>query len=173
MKNEKTKTEPVKDVEFTINKMEFEVRKSRLVMETSKGRITVKPMKETTESVRGLIVKGKSPMTINDLPERVFELIRIINEKGSVKVKGSYQCFDAEKDEEVITYRFLNSIKQLESWEIINNEVKREEGSVLPSEIVTEKVDVKAIMRKQLFNKYSKGEIDSAVYSASLKMLNE
>jgi len=116
----KTETKHVTDVEMQITNMKWEVAKGRLVIETDKGRITCRPKRESKVMVKGLETIDTVPMTIEDLPERVFEFMRIINEKGSIKVKGSYQCFDTENDGNAVTYRFLNSIKQFESWILVN-----------------------------------------------------
>ena len=132
---EKTETKHVKDVLLQIQGMQWEVSKGRLVINTDKGRITCRPKKEVKSMVKGLEMIETTPMTIEDLPEKVFQVMRLVNEKGSVKVNASYQCFDTTTDNVTNTYRFLNSIKQFENWEVV------EDGAISPSSYPNE-IDV-------------------------------
>lgn len=159
----------VPEKELTITKMQWEAQRDppRLVIETDKGRVTCKPKKETKEMVRGIEVINSVPMAIEDLPQKVFDLIREINEKGSVKVKASYNIFPTEVDGEVVTYRFLNSIKQIEKWEVISPSIPVEK---INSKKIDEYNDLQ-VKQNELFQKYQRNELTATEYTEQLREL--
>jgi len=113
---QENKYEIVKDVNLEIGQMKWNETKERLELQTNKGQITIKGKKSVTESVRGLPVIKSASFTLDDLPQKVFDFIRVINEKGYIIVKASYTCMTTIVDGEEKQYRFLD-FKQFENWE--------------------------------------------------------
>ena len=126
-----TDREYVKDAEVEITSVEAAVDSktetvSRVVFETSKGRITYKPKVEKANYIEGIKMVQNVPCNPMELSESIREVGRAINSRGTIKVIVTYQVWTTEKDGEPVTYRYVNGRKMMDSWKVIKEETKAE-----------------------------------------------
>ena len=115
----------ITEVELIENKFNSQ-QIDKLIFAAKDGNITWKP-KHTTHSYEGGIKVTKTvPMEKDLIPELVTKIALESNEKGAVKVIVAYSYMVVEKDGKDVTYRFLNSEKTLDNWQIIPEEVTTE-----------------------------------------------
>ena len=115
----------ITEVELIENRLNSQ-QIDKLIFASADGNITWKP-KHTTHSYEGGIKVTKTvPMEKDLIPKLVQQIALESNEKGAVKVIVAYNYMVVEKDGKDVTYRFLNSEKTLEKWQIIPEEVKQE-----------------------------------------------
>jgi len=119
---EKTITE----VELLENKYNPE-QIDKLIFHCSDGNITWKPRLTKSSYEGGFKVSKSVAMEKGLVPELVTKIAQLANEKGSIKVLVAYNYWVTMKDGEKVTYRFLNSAKTLEQWQIIPEDVTTEE----------------------------------------------
>ena len=93
----------------------------------NKETITWKPKKEITEWRKGLEILSIGKAAFEDLPERLFDMNQVINEKGFVKVKADYMIWNKETDGSIQTFRFLRGNNSFDEWVIIPEKVVEEE----------------------------------------------
>jgi len=167
--NKKT-NEYVNDREVTISSFEFEESRDppRLVINTDLGRITCKPKKPIKEMIKGMEVTKQVPMETIEVAETISRFTKIIGEKNFVKVKASYVVMFAEKDGKEVKYRYLNSIKQLEKWEVVASSPVPVE-KIGPDSIVTFN-DLK-VRQNELFQNYQEGKITATEYTEQIRDL--
>ena len=162
--------EYVKDRELIVDKVQYEINRNppRLVIETNLGRITCKPKKESKEMVKGMEIINSVPMDIDDLPQKIFDIIKVINEKGCAKVTAAYVVMTTEVDGKEMQYRFLNSVKQLDNWELVTEEAKH------PAMVDygASGVNFKQEKRKQLEDQLKSGELNTEQYLKALEELD-
>ena len=135
---EDKKTEQVKDKTIIITSVELESNPNnpaeinRVRFKADIGDITWKPKMEDIKYIDGLKQIGKKPATIEGLPSIIKLMGKTIQTKGSIKFRNvSYMVMNTVDAENTpVKYRFINSEKILEKWEI-----------VLPEPVIEEKVE--------------------------------
>ena len=91
-----------------------------------KFNITWKPKLHKTRHQGGFTIKETVPMEIDFLPKKLQELAMAASEAGQIEVRACYQYWTTEKDGQEVTYRFLNSDTQLETWVIVKKPIAEE-----------------------------------------------
>ena len=133
-KPKKEDFERISKKEFEITECQVETNKfnvgevAKIRIATSVGEITWKP-KMTKEEYRGGIkILTTLPCEVDILPKRIVEFGKLLSDKGKIKVIGDYTKMKADKDGEVVYYRFINSEKTLNEWEIVKEKEELIEG---------------------------------------------
>lgn len=125
----------IEDREKTITEIELKVNRNneeqvdKIIFHSADGKITWKPKvtKETFEG--GFKVVRQVCMERELLPKKLVEMAQICSEQGSCKAKVAYNWWKTEQDGKMETYRFIQSMKTFDKWEIIKNVVKEESVS--------------------------------------------
>lgn len=123
-KKEQGENDYVKDAEVTlknirIDKMDGE-RIGKITFETEKGNITWKPKVDHKEFQNGMEIHEKLIMKVSELPEKLLKIASTLQEKGTLRLKVSYALFTTERDGEEVTYRYIPSLKVLDTqWELL------------------------------------------------------
>jgi len=91
---------------------------SRIKFIYDDGYISWKPTIEKTSKIDGFEQVTKEKMTMELIPLKLRDIAKKINENEVCKVKVQYLIFNKDVDGEPKTYRFLNSIKLFDKWEI-------------------------------------------------------
>ena len=123
----------VENVETTIKEVELQVNQhneeqiNKIVVKTGGGNITWKPKVKKESFEGGFKVVRAVPMEKPFIPKILTEIATLCTDKGQIRAKVSYTYWKTEKDGQPITYRFINSEKILEKWEILDEEFKTEE----------------------------------------------
>ncbi len=118
----------VNDAEIVVSKVLLETNPkepeevNRVVMETEKGRITYKPKIEKTEFRDGFQITRKQPCKYTEMPLLLLDIAKQIQKTSRCKVKASYNVWNTEQDGSPVTYRFIQSEKTLDKWEILKEQ---------------------------------------------------
>jgi len=120
------KTDYIKDAELKIVAVELKLFNGsedieKVSFETNKGLLTWKPKLERSTMEKGVKIKEMSSMTKVEFMalKKTTELLNEINMNGSANVKISYGTMEAEKDGQVVTYRFLRFLSQYDDMEVL------------------------------------------------------
>lgn len=102
---------------------------SKVVIKTDKGDITHKPKIEKKQFQNGIEVISRTEPCIDDLPQIIKDIAKVVSETGKCEVVGAYSIWNTEKDGEPVTYRFVQGEKMLNEWVIksTQSEVTEEE----------------------------------------------
>jgi hypothetical protein len=103
---------------------------AKVTFKTDKGDITYKPKINRTEFREGLKINKKEPCLIDDLPDKVKQIAKKTQEVGIVTVLVSYQVWNTTVDGEKKTYRYIQSSKTLDKWQIIEEKPPKTERVV-------------------------------------------
>ena len=124
-----------KDVELSLLKIQIEAAQSReenkpkeierfrfIFMKDEKHiEITWKPKFTRKSIVNGMELLDKGLMNITEFPQYLRDLATKSND-GPVKMRISYTIMETlDKENKPVSYRFIQSLKQLEEWEILEN----------------------------------------------------
>ena len=116
----------IKEVELKVNRNNEE-QVDKIIFHKADGNITWKP-KITKESFEGgFKVTKQVAMERDILPKKLVEIANICSEKGTCKVKASYNWWETNADGGKVIYRFMTGQKTFDSWEIVKEETKVEE----------------------------------------------
>lgn len=120
---DKEDNEMAKDVEVTIKGVKLELwdeeKIKKIRFDTDRGDITWKPKATASKIVGGFVIETSEPMRYSEIPPKLADIGKKCQENGSCKVKLTYFVFKKEVDGEEMTYRYINSIKVFEKWEIL------------------------------------------------------
>ena len=94
----------------------------RIRFQTEKGDITFKPSVKTEEMQDGFKKEMEVLPLISELHQRVKDWAKLLQTKPSLKLEVSYTYTqENNKDGELVTYRFINTVKALEDWKILGD----------------------------------------------------
>lgn len=114
-------------VEVEINTQNIqEVRRVRFV--TDKGNVTWKPKMSQENFKDGIKFLSRIPLLVDDLPGKIKDIAKIIQEKGKLAMTISYSIMSTTNAEnEPVQYRFITSEKTFNDWVLKPEEIIKEE----------------------------------------------
>jgi len=113
--------EAITGAKVTVTTIELEMEKDidkirRIKFHTDKGTITVKPKIERSAFEDGLKVTKTDQMKVEDLPQCIKEWAKIISKTEKIQLEINYKVMTVNRDGEEVTYRFVNSVNEIEKW---------------------------------------------------------
>lgn len=140
------KSNLLKDKAITVKSVLLEQSKedvtriAKIRFETNIGDITWKPKLNETKfmSINGVNVPTRSivDMKYDNVPAKITDIVKKIQEKGDIKMKVDYMKFDTtDAENHAVSYRFINSEKLLERWTFIEEETLKADGKVPEEQI--------------------------------------
>ena len=117
---EKIKTTKIEKQKLTITDIECKTNDNekiiKVIMETDKGTITLKPMIETSEFHSGIkIMKKVNPSSYDQLPENLKKFGKMISGSGKARVIGDYMILVSSEDNISKEFYFVYPT-QFKSW---------------------------------------------------------
>ena len=110
-------------VEFLVEGIELEMEANfirRVVMTTSKGRITYKPKTQRTEYLNGFKTIKTDSIKLDEMPDILLDINNKVKENGVCKAKGTYMLMETEMDGEKVNYRYVQGEKMMDEWELVS-----------------------------------------------------
>lgn len=115
----KDKKVVITGVSINLNQGDADQTIRQIRFQTDDGKdITWKPRVLNEEHQSGILVQQMQPMKLNQLPSLVKQIGERIKSGKPVNALVSYAVFTKDVDGEEKSYRFIRSLKTLESWKI-------------------------------------------------------
>jgi len=100
-----------------------ELKAEKVIFDTSKGDITWKPKTKTFTYQNCLKISKIDSMQIEELPDKLIDMAKKIQQFGSVDVKVCYTIMTVVDGPETKHYRFITSEKQFNEWILIPSDI--------------------------------------------------
>ena len=125
MENEKTEFKQAKDQKMTLIGITLETSKDNLHVDrvrfvTERGDITYRPSITKEEFRDGFKVKSEETPLISELHPKIKDLARLVQAKGKQNLICNYTYMEEDQDGQPKTYRFINNVKILEEWRLVD-----------------------------------------------------
>jgi len=126
MENNETKPTYKEDIRLEINSLQCEIDTknplivTKVIFETSNGKITYKPTKKVTEYHEGIKTQRRDKIKLYDIPQKIKDINNAIKDNNVCHVLAFYMEWETDNG----VYKFINGNGMFDKWNMIDTTKK-------------------------------------------------